>query len=568
MGTEIAMTQPLPIEKIGDFTLRRIIHEGVFATSLEAYQDTLHRTVFIKLLKPMVKEHERWVERFKREAQVCAQLKNPNIVGVYTIGEEKGYTYMAQEFVSGLSLQELLKQVIVISPRIAFEIVRQICLALQTAHQNDVIHRDIKPGNILIDIHGQVKLTDFGLAYLGEDAALTQQGNILGTPAYMAPEQITGDRLTPAADFFSLGATLYEMLTGHRSFAGESYSACIQKIMNENPAPPSQLQADISEQQDTFILQLVEKEPDKRPQDVSQLLEQLQSIADPESPALVQAELATLIRKYYKSEKSKSLLLDTQAIPVERSKKKWMLIGIPALLILFILLGIQLTDIPFTAPDKSEPPVMNDSLATGIGKQFSGKHALQQPKSAGPDKLPVEREEPTKPNDSPIKKNHKTNKNSDTQNSAAKTSEHLKAAKPTLELDIQPWARVELDGIVIDSMLNSTQLTLKPGNHQLVLIHPQFSPKVIQLKLEPGQERTISYSFLQDAGFLTIEVRPWAEVYIDSKAIDTTPLNRAIVLSSGQHLLELKNPYYDGYRQMITITAGDTMHIKQTLTKQ
>ena len=179
----------LPFKEIGQFTLQRVIQDGPYTMAVQSFQPSLHRPVFIKLLKPQIKNQELWLTRFKREARICARLKHPNIVDVYTIGEIQNYTYMAMEFVRGISLKELLEREKKLPEKPALQIVSQILQALQYAHQNKVIHRDLKPGNILLDIHGVVKLTDFGLAYLGEEFSVTLEGDILGTPAYMAPDR-------------------------------------------------------------------------------------------------------------------------------------------------------------------------------------------------------------------------------------------------------------------------------------------------------------------------------------------------------------------------------------------
>jgi serine/threonine-protein kinase len=214
------MVSPLPFQNIEDFNLERVIQDSPYAMAIRAYQVSLRRPVFLKLLKPQVNNHKHWVTRFTREAQVSAGLKHPHIVDVYTIGEKEGYTYMAQAWVEGLSVKELLSREKGLPSEIALEIIRQMLLALQFAHQKNIVHRDIKPGNIIVDIHGEAHLTDFGLAHLGEEISVTQPGSILGTPAYMAPEQVTGEEVTPATDLFAIGITLYEMLTGIKPFAG------------------------------------------------------------------------------------------------------------------------------------------------------------------------------------------------------------------------------------------------------------------------------------------------------------------------------------------------------------
>ena len=214
----------LPFTFVGEFRLDAVIQDGPYSMAVRGFQPNLKRSVFIKLLKPHIQHQQQWITRFRRESQICADLKSPHIVDVYTVGEQDGFHYLVMEYVDGQSLAGMLEKQGYLPVAEALDITRQIVLALKTAHTHGIIHRDLKPGNILIDETGIAKLTDFGMAYLGEEPSITQQNSIIGTPAYMAPEQITGEAITPATDFFSLGATLYEMLTGIKPFGGENYS--------------------------------------------------------------------------------------------------------------------------------------------------------------------------------------------------------------------------------------------------------------------------------------------------------------------------------------------------------
>ncbi len=137
----------------------------------------------------------------------------------------------------------------------------------------------------------------------------------------------------------------------------------------------------------------------------------------------------------------------------------------------------------------------------------------------------------------------------------------------TISLNVIPWATISVDGVMLDSLARQKQLTLSPGKHRLVLSHPEFSPKVLEIETRAGEQRSIRYSFYQDAGFIWVEVRPWAAVYIDGRFVDNTPLKRPLPLSPGEHLIELKNPYYETIRKYVEINRGDTLMIREILKK-
>jgi serine/threonine protein kinase len=575
-----------PFNNIDDFTLNNIIQDTPYSMAVESYQNSLQRKVFIKLLKPQVKDHQLWIVRFQREAQICAMLKNRHIVDVYTMGEKESYTYMAMEFVEGLSLKELLKKEKFLCPKITFEITRQVLLALEFAHQQKIIHRDIKPGNILIDIYGEVRITDFGLAYLGEENSLTQQGNILGTPAYMSPEQITGESLKPASDFFSLGATIYEMLTGIKPFAGDNYSACIQNIMNLDPPPLSNYNKDIIKEYDDIVNRLLEKDANKRPENASFILDQLKKIfRDNEFQTLqIKSSIASLIKKYYNSHSNKKVRrLHTKKsekfdkdISKNNRLKKWIGWTIGSVITLLFLNYLF-----FILPEKKS---QNQNAANITSKTDSLKinsgliDTKYKTNKSETNSIDLEAPEVVKNNIDKIQTNKKSNQLSirdgslrnledRTSNLEANIVEGAQSLESELDLTVRPWAQVAIDGNIVDSIMINKKLLLNPGIHQVLLTHPEFSPKLIEFEMISGQKKQINFSFLNEAGFLSIEVRPWADIYIDGKHIDSAPMDRLITLGIGEHLIELKNPYYDTYRKVLNVVAGDTIYLKQQMYK-
>lgn len=583
-------THQLPFSEVDAFTLEELIYEGPHTLVFRGYQPSLERTVVIKLLKPHVQNREEWVARFRREARACAKLKHSNIVDVYALGEKNGYHYIASEYVDGLSVKELLHTSGSLPLNIALSLTRQVLQALVFVHQHRIVHRDVKPGNILINSRGQAKLSDFGLAQIEEEPTVTQQGSIIGTPAYMAPEQIMANPLDGRTDLFALGAVLYEMLSGRPAFAGENYSTCLYKVVNEQPPKLTQLRPELPGEivlyQETFL----QKSPQERWRDAFEALQSLQSligqlnidtdakaVAEFISPLLPKSPVKIKgadIRQAAASTEEKSSV--TKQSPARR--RRWFMIGIMgavAALILFI--WMQMTP---GSPAHSEnvaetlSPQSSDSARTDSGA--AAKTSTDFIPAAAPQK--------------DDKKNDKMSPgNQLSQTPAAATSgdtlsgesasgqlaivtDSLPAVSqtgdlPASQLDIraEPWAKIVIDGQEADSHAVRRNLPVEPGQHTVTFLHPNFSPQVFRVEVQPGEQKSLHWSFLENAGYLWVEARPWADIFIDDKFRDTTPLDNPLILSTGEHLLELKHPALSTYREHIKIQAGDTLQVHVTL---
>lgn len=199
----------------------------------------LHRFVTIKILREQFASDQDFLTRFQKEAQAVARLSHPNVVSIYDVGQEDGIHYLIMEYVEGRSLKEVISERGQLPPREAVDIALQICDALEHAHENGIIHRDIKPHNILITRNGRVKVTDFGIAQAASEATMAYGGTMIGSVHYLAPEQARGGLTGPAADIYSFGIVLYEMLTGELPFKGETPVAVAIKHIQETPRPPA-----------------------------------------------------------------------------------------------------------------------------------------------------------------------------------------------------------------------------------------------------------------------------------------------------------------------------------------
>lgn len=250
----------------GRYEIHRRLARGGMAQVYLARDRSLDRPVAIKELVPEFATDPSFVERFRREAQAAANLAHPNIVGVYDWGTQDGTYFIVMEYVDGPSLSQVIRRDGALHPRRAAELAGEVAGALGFAHSRGVVHRDVKPGNVLLTGSGQSKVTDFGIARAlsSPDEDLTQAGSVMGTATYFSPEQAQGLPVDPRSDLYSLGVVLYEMVTGRAPFTGDTPLAIAYKHVQDQPAAPSTIISDLPRGMDAIIMKLLSKRPDDR----------------------------------------------------------------------------------------------------------------------------------------------------------------------------------------------------------------------------------------------------------------------------------------------------------------
>jgi serine/threonine protein kinase len=254
----------------GRYEIGDRLGSGGMSNVYRATDRILERTVAVKVLAEHLSDDERFVARFRREALAVAKLIHPNIVQVYDTGIDEGRHYIVMEFVEGRSGAQILQRQGTLEPRVAAEIGLQACAGLDYAHRRGIIHRDVKPGNLMVvggPVGGgtmTVKLTDFGIARAIEQTRITQVGSVVGTAAYLSPEQVRGEEATPATDVYALGVVLYQFLTGRLPYEGSTLAELAVRQQNESPLPPSSYNDAVSGSLGGAVLRALEGDTGRR----------------------------------------------------------------------------------------------------------------------------------------------------------------------------------------------------------------------------------------------------------------------------------------------------------------
>ncbi|MCZ0756077.1 Stk1 family PASTA domain-containing Ser/Thr kinase [Anoxybacillus sp. J5B_2022] len=386
----------------GRYKVISLLGGGGMANVYLAKDMILERDVAIKVLRFDFANDEQFIKRFRREAQAATSLNHENIVSIYDVGEDEGIYYIVMEYVRGSTLKQYIQQYAPLSVSKAIDIMEQLTSAIAHAHANGIIHRDIKPQNILIDEHGKVKITDFGIAVALSSTTITQTNSVLGSVHYLSPEQARGGVATEKSDIYSLGIVMFELLTGRLPFSGESaVSIVLKHLQTETPSPKAWNPA-IPQSVENIILKATAKDPFYRYQSVREMNEDIRTALHPDRlhekkftipddeeatkavPIIKDDSLVeqTLVREEPKqTEKAEP--------PKEKKKKKW-LIWLVALLLVAIVAGVSVfTWVPavFFPKDVTVPDVTNEEYDKAVAKLSSLGFEIKETKEIEDDDI-------------------------------------------------------------------------------------------------------------------------------------------------------------------------------------
>ena len=356
----------------GRYRVERELGRGGMAKVFLGTDTVLGRTVAVKVLAPQFADDDGFVQRFRREAQAAASIGHPHIVSVFDTGSDDGVHYIVMEYVEGRTLAEFLAGGGRILPDRAIDIAMDVCQALEAAHARGVIHRDIQPGNIMLNPRGEVKVTDFGIARVTTTAdTVAQTAAILGTASYLSPEQAQGQPVDARSDLYSLGCVVYEMVTGRPPFLGDSPVAVASKQVLEQPVPPSKLNSDVTPDLDAVILRALAKNPANRYQSAEEMRADLErakrGLPVDATPLLAAGATQVLDRPPAQA---------TQVLPPSEPERRnnWVPIAVTLVLIallgalLWFLASTLLDDDPQTTVTVGVPNVVGDKRAQAISE--------------------------------------------------------------------------------------------------------------------------------------------------------------------------------------------------------
>ncbi|MCC6748759.1 MAG: serine/threonine protein kinase [Deltaproteobacteria bacterium] len=439
------------IDRVGNYRITDEIGSGGMAVVYKGIQESLGRTVAIKALKTSVSEDPSAVARFEREALSVASFQHENIITLYDFFKERGALFMVMEYVEGIDLYDLLERCRPLPVDVAVIMALQVARALDYAHFRGVIHRDVKPANVMISNSGEVKLTDFGIART-EQSDLTEMGVGLGTPAYMSPEQVIGDRLDHRSDLWSLGVVLYQMVTGRKPFVEDDERTVMQRIRLEDPEWPRKLNPGIPKELERIITRCMQKKPEERYASSQELIVGLEQFL---ATHVAQNYRARLVRFLREQEVISADLTSATLHPAligeyltrrNRARAKWPL-RTSAIAGALLLGGVAVGALGYAGISGRSGTTAKQAAATPCA------NAVAAPASEG-----------------------------------------------QLHVLAYPWARVEVDGKLLATTPFQTPLTLKAGRHKVRLTNPYFEPVERDVAIAAGRITTLTEALTRAKG--------------------------------------------------------------------
>ncbi|MCA9533762.1 MAG: serine/threonine protein kinase [Myxococcales bacterium] len=424
-------------DRIGNYRVLNEVGAGGMAVVYKAIQEPLGRLVAIKALKSSIAMDSQFAMRFEREAHFMASLQHENILHVVDFVKDGNSMYIVMEYVQGIDLYDLLELSPVLPAEEAAIIALQIARALDYAHFRGIIHRDIKPANIMLSKQGEVKLMDFGIARDDKLSDLTETGTGLGTPSYMSPEQILGDKLDFRSDIFSVGIVLYQMVTGRKPFVEDESRTVMQKIRLDRFAPPRKLNPKVPRQLERIMSRCMEKMPASRYPSTQALIDDLVEFLAPRVPINYSAKLVMYLRDvgFLTDDEAEHVLEAAGPRNIRRRSADPTLLRDVSLLNVGLLLGVLGGGFAIQASSDSEDGDPAPSLASERGADAARSGAIR--------------------------------------------------------VVVDPWAEVFVDGEQVATTPTAQAIALSPGLHYLRFTNPYYTEVEREVRVRTGETEWI-----------------------------------------------------------------------------
>jgi serine/threonine-protein kinase len=490
--------------RLGRYELAAELGRGAMGVVFRARDPIIDRVVALKTIESgrTGAAAATFTELFFQEARSAGRLNHPNIVTIYDAGEAEGKAYIAMEFLEGTSLREMLDEHGALSVHRAVEIAGQVARGLGYAHEHGVVHRDIKPANIIVLRNRRPKITDFGIARLGEADVLA--GERAGSPKYMSPEQIRGDEeLDGRSDIFSLGTVLYEMITGRQPFNGDDVLGIMRSVLEDSPERPSLRNHRVPPELDTIVLRMLAKRPEDRFPSARWLFRELRNLEEKlEKDAPAEAPKAERAAPRVSADDPTLILGPSRSAP---ERARW-------------------------APYAGAMAAVLVGLAVAF-------FALREAAAPGEAPLQVESPQPAPP--APV----------------------LVAEVPAPQSAPAPAADNPPEPAPSPKPARAARKKAAPAPAPAPIAAPAPAPEP-PVVLAPAPQPPPPRPAVPETAKLTLAVSPWGEVYIDGRLRGTTPPLAEIELPPGRHRLEIRNSAQLPYLTVLEVQAGDTRKIQ------
>ncbi len=514
-------------KKIVGYIIKKKVGKGGMATLYQGTQESLNRTVAIKELHSFLYDDSTFIERFKREALTLSKLEHPNIVRIYEFIEDKKTIYIIMEFVKGIDLKIVINKIEQKMPaQLAMMFIYYILKGLGYAHDKGIIHRDIKPGNILVSRNGEVKLVDFGLAHSEDAGNLTMTGTLMGTPAYMSPEQARGETADNQSDIFSTGIMFYELLTGKKPYPNEkNYMSIISKILSDKPLPIPQLEPSLDKDIIKIYTKMVEKDKGKRYKNcndiISDIEEYFAKYGIRPSEQLLKKYLISpsdFFIEYKKSQIEKGLKAGKEKFKEGREGYSYALTHFKNVLLwdtenAEAMGGIDKINAELSKGKISPFPIVLIALAAVALILYFTVFRITT----------------------------------------------------TLSIDSNPsGAIVVLDESKLEKV-TPISINVKPGTHSLAISKELYEDKNISIEIEKGEKKTLSYDLVRwNYQLATFDISPKnVPIFIDGKKVD----GKKVKIPIGNHKILAKKDGFSTYEKNIQVFEGGLKSYKIVLRK-
>ncbi len=496
-------------------TLKKDQHTTVYL----ANHIYLGKKIILKTLSTEELPDKTFLDRFKREAKILAQLDHPNIIKVLDFGTAGNSFYISFEYFESKNLRKVIKENN-LSDDNKISLCTQLFKALDAAHQRGIIHRDIKPENILVNSKLELKIADFGLAFVRDDLILTHKSSIVGTPGYMSPEQIRGEELTAQTDLFSSGIVIYELFTCVNPLIGKDISETINNILNFKIEKDFKNLSTLPDNVQSALQELLRKNFSKRTKTALEALNYFNIQDELKSQPIVQPEIKKTKKTSFYWAAVISIVL------------------ISGFLIIKNLSSDENSFKPKNNIKPSNPEItkLKDSVQNIDDKTTidNKKPDIESVDTSQKDELKEKVQEPV-----------------------------INIVDGKLFVEVNPWAEVFINDKKIDTTPLKDEIALKTGEYELKLVHPEFPIYLEKIEIKSSELKTVKINFYEEVGYLDCKIFPWGEIYINGDYKSTTPLRKPIVLMPGEYNLKISNLNYDrDIEQVVTIKAKEKVVLK------